>query len=272
MFTPFDREKILQQILAGLEPDHRILSVVLVGSGAIGFNDEFSDIDLVAVVDPQYPATDIFQDWVQRLRDDQPVIEWFEISFNADNHLAGFLLDGCLEIDFGVVTPGELVAKRPHWRVVYDRSGKVNAQLQWSWVSHQTAGVLETVEQYRRSTWHYITQTAFSVQRGQLWRAMHNLEEVRNRTIRLAGLRYGLETSHFREVDKLPEDIRVRLATTLVQNATAAEIMRALKQTVALFFQEIRTITRVEDKTAVNPALENVINTLLDEFEENLQT
>jgi len=60
LFTPLEREKILHQLVANLETDPRIVGVVLVGSGAIGFTDRFSDIDMVAVVNPKSSIQIVF--------------------------------------------------------------------------------------------------------------------------------------------------------------------------------------------------------------------
>ena len=60
------REKVLNHLVESLKTDQRIVSLVLVGSGAVGFTDQFSDIDIVAVVDPHQATTQAFQDWIKR--------------------------------------------------------------------------------------------------------------------------------------------------------------------------------------------------------------
>jgi len=127
---------------------------------------------------------------VQRLRKELSIIHWFEVSSDGASFLAGFLLSGCLEIDFGVVNANELIARKGRWKVIYDFTEQIETRLQTSWRTREKEE-LQAVAKRFTSIWHYIIQTVVSVQRKQLWRAIHNLEEVRNRGLRLAGHRQG---------------------------------------------------------------------------------
>jgi predicted nucleotidyltransferase len=49
-FSPEEREEILNRILDALRADERIAGALIVGSGAVGFDDDYSDIDLSVVV------------------------------------------------------------------------------------------------------------------------------------------------------------------------------------------------------------------------------
>ena len=44
------RQRVLERIVAALGADQRLTGLVLIGSGADGFTDDDSDIDLIAVV------------------------------------------------------------------------------------------------------------------------------------------------------------------------------------------------------------------------------
>ena len=49
MYSTEERENALNLICDALRQDDRVAGCVLVGSGAVGFADEFSDIDLHVV-------------------------------------------------------------------------------------------------------------------------------------------------------------------------------------------------------------------------------
>jgi hypothetical protein len=117
------------------------------------------------------------------------------------------------------------------------------------------------------SVWHYIIQTVVSIRRNQLWRALHNLEEVRNRGLYLAGLRHGLIVSHFRQIDQLPESVRRSFARTLTSRVEASEIIRALKAAVACFYGELGLISVEGADFNVHKKVESEILALLDEFD-----
>jgi len=265
MFTHSERQAVLRQLVQGLESDGRIVGIVLVGSTAIGFADKYSDIDLVVVVDSQQPTKPVFREWVSRLDSELAPIHRFEVSFDENNFLAGFLLPRCLEIDLGVVNFDALIAKKERWKVVYDKTGQIEDKLQDSWDERAQEDV-HAIGRKLASVWHYIIQAVISVQRKQLWRALHNLEEVRNRGLQLAGLRRGLAVSHFREIDQLPLEVKREFERTMVHSVTAEEILRALRLATDCFFRELQAVereTKNSDQTAEKIAVE--MNRLLDE-------
>ena len=66
--------------------------------------------------------------------------------------------------------------------------------------------------------------------------------EIRNRTIELAGLRWGLDTGHFRQVDDMPQTFREEGARTLVAHLDPGEILRALDAATRCFFAQVRAL------------------------------
>jgi predicted nucleotidyltransferase len=264
LFTPLERKSVLKKLIAGFKNDERIIGIVLVGSGAVGFKDKFSDIDIIAVADPQYPTRKVFQETVQRLRDELSIIHQFEVSFSENSFLAGCLLANCLEVDCGVVSTDELTAKKENWQVVYDRTGELEVKLQASWAIKEKVNPQEVGKRFS-SVWHYIIQAVVSIQRRQLWRAMHNLEEIRNRGLNLVGLRYGLIVSHFRQIDELPQDELKLFEQTLVRSVTRGEIMHALQAAVDCFFREMRLIEQGNSNLEITEAIEREMKRLLEE-------
>ena len=79
------------------------------------------------------------------------------------------------------------------------------------------------------------------VARGQHWRALNYLQELRDKTVHLAGLRWGREAEHFRQVDVLPAEFLEALANTLAAPDPEA-IMEALRAAVSLFFEQARAL------------------------------
>jgi predicted nucleotidyltransferase len=236
LFTEHDRFEVSRKLINLLKADNRIEGIVLVGSAAVGYFDEFSDIDLVAVVNLQHSTQEVFEYWKQTIQKVLTPVNYFEVEYNKNNFLAGFLLPGCLEVDFGVVSLNELIAKKERWKVIHDRTGIIETRLQKSWGERKIEDPL-LIGLQLSSVWHYIIQAVVSIQRNQLWRAKHNLEEVRNRGLRLAGLRHGLVVSHFREIDRLPQDVKEKFEQSIPPVLTAQEIMTSLKATTNCFLK-----------------------------------
>ncbi|MCI0395633.1 MAG: nucleotidyltransferase domain-containing protein [Chloroflexi bacterium] len=219
--SPHDRQTTLDRLLAALQTDNRIAGALLVGSAATGFNDDLSDIDLSVVVAQEAQVTAVFHDWQQRIPTLFPVIHSFEATYGPNNFLVAFWLETFLELDLGFLCLANLVAKRDRWQVAFDRSGRIESLMRASWAGRPAPDVQALYLATLDSLWHYAGHVAISVQRRHFWRALHYLDEIRDRTITLAGLRRQLDTRHFRQVDRLPPELLARLEQTLISQVTA---------------------------------------------------
>jgi hypothetical protein len=63
------RDALLGRLVDALQEDERITAAVLVGSGAVGFSDEESDLDVAAVIGGAHDAAAVYQDWEHRLQE-----------------------------------------------------------------------------------------------------------------------------------------------------------------------------------------------------------
>jgi predicted nucleotidyltransferase len=241
-FSPEERQSVLDRILLALRSDSRIAGVLIVGSGAGGFEDRYSDIDLSVVVAEEDEVLPVFGEWRGWIEQLFPIVHRFEITYGPSNYLHGFLLDGYLELNIGFLCLANLSARRERWEVAFDRSGKIEGIMQSSWAERPQTDIRAAYLRRLNSIWHYIIQVAVALERGQPWRALHELEQIRNRTVELAGLRRGLETRHFRQVDRMPEEFLAELKETLVSTTDSADIMRALKVAAASSFREARVL------------------------------
>jgi predicted nucleotidyltransferase len=231
--TPEQRQTILDQLIDLFQTDSRIASVLIVGSGAFGFTDDYSDIDLAVVAYDELDA--VYADWWSRLNEAFSVLSYFRA---PARYLYGLLLTGFLEVDLGFNSLTTLIARRGHWKIVFDRSAQVESIMQASWANRHAPDMEETYTHLVTSIWHYIMHVTVAIQRGQVWRAYSDLGDIREQTVRLAGLRYDLDTKRFREVDRLPVDLLGSLQATLPASLQPDELQRALRAAVECFFRE----------------------------------
>jgi predicted nucleotidyltransferase len=242
-FTPADRQQILDHLLADFATDARIVGVLVVGSGAVGFDDEHSDIDLAVVAASAAEVEPVASAWEQRIRECWTVRGHFSNTREPNLILHGFLLDNFLEIDIGFQHPDNLIARRERWLVAWDRTGQLADQMRTSWANRRASDRQGILQHHLDGSWYYITHVTVGVQRGQLWRALSDLDMLRAYAVELTGLRLGIETEHFRDVHQLPPDVLAELNTTLVTRLEPAEITRALRATAAFFFREARALS-----------------------------
>src|SRR3712207_2026666 len=92
------RAEVLRRLSDALREDRRLAGAVLVGSGANGFQDDESDIDLVAPVAAEYDAATVFRDWKARIGDVIAVRYQAETAFTEQHHLLVLLCADRLEV------------------------------------------------------------------------------------------------------------------------------------------------------------------------------
>lgn len=242
LFTPEERQQTLDQMLTALQTDDRIAGVLVVGTGAVGFADRYSDIDLAVVVHTAADAPPVYDYWRAEFKTRLPVRHDFEAPRGPNIFLFGLLLDHFLEIDASFQCLDNLVARRARWCIAFDRSNRIAEIMQTSWDTREEPDRQEQYLRWLKSIWYYITHVTIHAQRGHLWRAVLDLEDLRHRTVILAGLRHDLETRHYREAHRLPPDFLDALQGTLVTSLDEADIIRALRAAIDCFFHEARAL------------------------------
>ena len=244
-YSPAIREAILNRLLTALQSDKRLAGLLVVGSGAEGFEDAHSDIDLCAVttsVDDVRPA---FQEWGVKIREMLPMFHSLESPRAPNVYLWVFLLENFLEIDLCFLCLDDLRATRKRWKTVFDHSGRIESIMQSSWKNRPKPDLEEAYRSRLSSIWHCIKHAVIAGQRQQPWRAIFELELIRNWTIELRGLREELETKRFRHVDQMSEDFLTDLERTLVLSLKEVDIMNALKAATESFFRETRRYDKI---------------------------
>ena len=119
--------------------------------------------------------------------------------------------------------------------------------MQSSWKNRSKPN-LEEIYRYRLgSIWHYISYAAVAIQRDQPWRTVYEIEQIRNQTIELQGLREELETKRFRHVDQMSEDFLKSLEETLVLSLRSVDLMNALRAATVCFFREAQHYDKMLD-------------------------
>ena len=245
LFSPHERQDILNRLLSALESDSRVAGVLVVGSGAVDFDDCYSDIDLSVVATNEKDVLSIYQEWRGRIEKLLPVIHCCEVTYGPNSYLYAFLLDGYLELDVGFGCLANLVARRERWRIAFDRSGKIEDIMRSSWKKKSEvdtkAGYLYRID----GIWHYIIHVPIALKRSHPWMALHYLEIIRNRSVELAGLRHRLETKNFRHVDRMPKGFLIELQESLVSSLDHTAIMNALMIATACFFHQAQALDRM---------------------------
>lgn len=221
MYTPEERDEVAKRLIDLLGADERIATVELGGSGATGYTDRWSDVDVVVRAVEGVDHRKLADEWSARMYDSFPVVHDFRVSF-GEEHVRGFLLESFLEVDVGFQPPG----------------GRDDAEgwVDWGPSPHAEAGF----------AWHDVLHAAVATRRGRPWRAGYYLGLLRWRTIQLAAVRHDVDTSEFKGVDDLPPELLGALEHALPKALTRAELARALRAVIPLFFAQLRAFGNEE--------------------------
>lgn len=262
-YTPAERQRTLDCLLDALRADDRLAGVLVVGSGAVGFTDAYSDIDLAVVVERAEDVKPAFDDWGVSIAGMFEVLDRVLVQRAPNIFLYAILLGGFLELDISFQCLDDLTARRARWYVAWDRSDRIAEIMRTSWDARPEPDLGAIYRRYVEGAWYYVNHVGLLVARGQLWRAISDLELIRARVIELAGLRCGLDTQDSREADQLPPDLLAALEATLAQRVEAGEILRALRAVMALFIDEARALASVLAGD-LPPVPEPLLLTLID--------
>lgn len=240
IFSEQDRQETYEYILSVTRECDKIISLIQVGSGAIGYHDARSDLDFVVALDANDSMLTVM-DYVH-----QKIAEKYEIQYFKQveaSHLQVYLLSDLLEIDIGYGGYEGAAARKPAFKVLYDRSGVVEEKMIRSreWMDN----VLFTDKQKNDialagdTVWAHLMHSAVAIRRGNTFRAIGELEYVRKIYIDLLGDRCRLESAMNREIDRLPEDEKASIRSTFVTGESSEELWSALLNLTRLVYQEL---------------------------------
>lgn len=229
MFTPQERSALRERLVAEARRDPAIGGAALLGSGAGGREDPWSDIDLALCLTPEADPDAVVAEWSERLRRDHGAVDRLDVWAGSTRYRA-FLLADTLQVDLSFWAPAEFRARGPEFRLLF---GTANAPEP---TAPPAAGDLVGWG------WLYALHARSALARGRLWQAEHMVGGVRERVLALACLRHGLPATQGRGVDQLPAEVTEPLAAALVRALDAGELTRALSVACGALLREAERV------------------------------
>jgi hypothetical protein len=237
------RAATLQQLSDALYADARLAGAVLVGSGAAGFRDDESDIDLVAPVADGHDAALVFGDWKGRIGGIVSGRYLAATAATEREHLLVVHCDDRLEIDISFPPLGELAARAPRWRVLWERSGDVTQRLS---ALPPEAGIAagQAYQWTLNRAVHRVTYAARALRRGQAWKAILQLDELRRFALELACLDLFEDSAIDPHIAALPPGLLDALALSLPARADVESARASLRACVDLLLHHAAALDR----------------------------
>lgn len=182
-----------------------IVALVEVGSGASGELDDYSDVDLIAVVEEPH-LIEIVNDIVKR-----QIVKLFPNALiKVYKHhekvtVTCFFLDNYLELDLGIWTLDMLHPTKPHFNIIFDYTHQVNMIL--SKYKAQDAKLLlqERVEDQLSSMWQHVDNAVIALKRKQHIKCKNALDVMVNQIVEVLGLKAGYTYDFDKKIDRIDD-------------------------------------------------------------------
>ncbi len=104
----------------------KIISLVQVGSGAIGYHDARSDLDYVIAPDAGDSMLEVMEYMHRKISGKYETVFFTQ---ESSRHLQCYLLSNMLEIDIGYGGYEHAVARKPVFKVLFDRTDVVEKKM-----------------------------------------------------------------------------------------------------------------------------------------------
>ncbi len=239
IFSVKERQDTFDYILSIVKECSKIVSLVQVGSGAIGYHDEYSDLDFVIALDCDDSMSEVMEYMHKKIS------EKYDLTYFSQaetKRLQVFLLSNLLEIDIGYGAYEYAAALKPAFKVLFDKSGVVEEKMIQSreWMDNKLFGEKQKkdIELTCNSAWAYLMHAAVAINRGHYFRAIGELEYVRKLYIDLLGDRYRLESNLNREIDRLPDNEKEAIMRTFVTGKNSNELWESLVMLTDMIYKE----------------------------------
>jgi len=201
------RSDLVQTLESVLRADARIVGLVMIGSGASGFRDALSDVDLMAAVAAELDAVEVGDALARDLAARLPLYRYVQTPPARARGIHVFLLEGHLELDLSFVSVTELRATSERFRILFDRRGEVAQRMSMPPPPGPPRGEQARFRYLAGSGALWFGLKALS--RGEHLLATERLGELRGHLMALACLeRFGSDAQAAQRADELPESDR----------------------------------------------------------------
>lgn len=226
MFTTDERQCLRDRLVSAARRDARITGAAIAGSGAVGREDQWSDIDLALCLSADADHEQVVADWTARMYSDHAVVHHVDV-IRGPTLYRVFLLASTLQVDIAFWSATEFGAIAPTFQLVF---GAANTR---------PATPPPAAAELIGMAWLYALHARSSIARGRVWQAEYMISGIRDNVLALACLRHDVPARQGRGIDSLPPQVTAALTGTLVRSLDVAELRRAFVVTSEALLAEV---------------------------------
>jgi hypothetical protein len=226
MFTPEERTRLRDMLIAAARADARVVAAALTGSAALDTEDKWSDIDLAFAVAGDAEFQGVVANWTDRLYREHGAVDHVDLAI-GNVIFRVFLLANTLQLDLAFWPAAEFRAIAPSFRLLF---GTANEQ---RILPAPAVGWLIGMG------WLHALHARSAIARGKVWQAEYMISGVRDHVLALACVRHRLPAHHGKRIDDLPLEATAGVADSLVRSLDPAELRRAFAAVTEALIAEI---------------------------------
>jgi predicted nucleotidyltransferase len=241
VFSPEERERLREEIVAAARADERITGAAMTGSSALGHQDEWSDIDLFFGVRDADELAGAMTDMTELMYREHGALHHFDLVAGPATYRV-FLMASTLQVDLAFTPASSFGAVAPSFKVLFGEPVE------------RAPYVPPTAMSLLDFGWLYALHARSSIERGKVWQAEYMISLIRDQVIAAACVRHGLPAREGRGVDRLPANEKQRFEGALVRSLEQAELRRAMRAAIDCLVGEV---SQVDARLAsrIEPAL-----------------
>lgn len=229
MFTPEERTRLRDALVARARADERITGAALTGSASRDAEDRWSDIDLALGVAAGTDLGPVMADWTGVLYREHGALDHLDVASGAAVYRV-FLLASTLQVDIAFAPEDEFGPRAPTFRLLF---GQAADRMPAAGAAAGRAAELIGM------AWLYALHARSSLARGRVWQAEYMISGVRDHALALACVRHGVPAVQGRGMDQLPAEVTAGFAAALVRSVDGAELERAFRAVTESLITEI---------------------------------
>jgi len=266
MYRIEERESTLNKLVNYLSNINSVEAVVLVGSLAGDESDKYSDIDFSIIVNDESVEM-VYNEFCNKLDTNNDIFRYFKQIYGEKNCLAGIFLKNGLEIDVGFVTEDNFLKKCesktiPKYKVMYSRN-----DFSLNVIQKETKDdYKELLKQANLDIWYNLKNAIYGLKRNRLYRVVKELDDMRNQILEIIAVREGVEFRHFKEIDKLSDNIKNKLSETYFKEVSDRELKRSLISLLDLFVCILHEDNMHKEADEYGNMFKNLINEAQDDL------
>ena len=251
MYSEEEREKVFRYLVDKFSQRQEVLSIIQVGSGAVGYRDKYSDLDFAIVTD----ETNIDLIFKKTQEDVKEKYNVFFFDDMKERKLQLFLLDNYLELDIGYYTLETLYARRENYKIIFDKTNQVEDIMKKSWLEmkEKNKGTTQEIDMkalisfINNELWYNVLHSVIAFNRNNKYRCYYELEQIRWYVIDLIAKRNNKESKRYRNIVELDKSELDKIDSLFVYPTNYEELSDYLNKALNIIFEEFDYWKKKED-------------------------